>query len=59
MLDAFRQISDPFGVEISGETGAGVRDLEEGKQSFDYEANPAEPSRPQKKVMIASYESLW
>lgn len=59
MLDAFRQISDPFGVEISGETGAGVRNLEEGKLSFDYEANPAEPSRPQKSVKIASYESLW
>lgn len=58
MLDAFRQISDPFGVEISGETGAGVRDLD-GKLSFDYEANPAEPSRPQKEIKIASYESLW
>ena len=35
------------------------RVVEEGKLSFDYEANPAEPSRPQKSVKIASYESLW
>ena len=44
MLDSFRKICDPFEVEIKGSTGAGV--FEEDTNSFDYESNPSEPSKP-------------
>ena len=52
MLDAFRLICDPFNKEISGKTGGGINAEDD---SFDYEANPAEPENPQKQVKIASY----
>lgn len=51
MLDAFRKICDPFDKEIAGVTGGGINPDDD---SFDYEANPADPSKPQKKVQIAS-----
>ena len=43
MLDAFRQIADPFGVEIKGTTGAGVTQED---NAFDFEPNPAQPTQP-------------
>lgn len=55
MLDAFRNICDPFGKEISGKTGGGINADDD---SFDYEANPAEPEKPRRQVQIASYAGL-
>mmetsp|Transcript_19425 Transcript_19425/g.29851 ORF Transcript_19425/g.29851 Transcript_19425/m.29851 type:complete len:150 (+) Transcript_19425:251-700(+) len=36
-LDTFKAVEDPFGIEFTGE-------------SFDYEQNPTEPTKPQKTV---------
>lgn len=55
MLDSFRKIYDPFNQEIKGVTGGGINPDDD---AFDYEANPADPSNPQKKVQIASIASV-
>ena len=49
LLDSFRAIEDPFGIEIIGQTGGANFDeeqIDQSQQFFDYEKNPAEPSQP-------------
>ena len=46
ILKAYRLMIDPFNVEI-------------GEGPFDYEQNPAEPSKPTKTLTITKYESSW
>lgn len=43
MLKAYRMMIDPFNVEI-------------GEGTFDYEQNPAEPTKPTKTITITKYE---
>ena len=45
ILDTFKQIEDPFGMEIVG-------------GELNYEQNPSEPTKPQKTLQIATYEAL-
>ena len=62
LLNAFRSIEDPFGIEIAGKTGGGaggsdqIEDDNAGK--FDYEWNPSEPSKPNKEARITPYEKM-
>lgn len=46
ILHGFRLTNDPYNLEI----GAG---------EFDYEQNPAEPTKPTKKVVITNYEPIF
>ena len=56
LLNAFRKIEDPFGIEILGQTGgANFTDTSQTSGFFDYEQNPAEPTKPQKKVEISQF----
>ena len=59
LLNCFRDIEDPFGIEIMGQTGGASFDQDQINSNdgkfFDYMQNPAEPSQPQKKVQISEY----
>lgn len=48
LLESFRKIQDPFGIEIIGQTGGANFDEQQIDQPdepfFDFEKNPAEPS---------------
>lgn len=51
LLNAFRDIEDPFGIEVQGQTGGATFDLDNADAGddgsfFDYCPNPADPSRP-------------
>jgi hypothetical protein len=46
ILKVYRQMVDPFNIEIIGE-------------KFDYENNPANPQQPQKNVEISKFENKW
>ena len=48
LLRSFRQVNDPFGIEILGE-----------EAEFDYEMNPSEPEQPKKKVEISKFKTTW
>lgn len=48
LLRSFRQVNDPFGVEILGE-----------EADFDYEMNPAQMEEPKKKVEISKFKTTW
>ena len=42
ILSAYREMVDPFGIEIQG--------------NLDYEQNPSDPSNPQKTVILSPFE---
>jgi|TARA_B110000305_G_C19361422_1_gene599661 hypothetical protein len=48
LLKSFRQVNDPFNVEILGE-----------EADFDYEMNPSDMSQPKKTVEISKFKTTW
>lgn len=48
LLRAFRQVNDPFNIEILGE-----------EANFDYEMNPSDMEKPKKTVEISKWKPTW
>ena len=48
LLRAFRQVNDPFNIEILGE-----------EADFDYEMNPSDMEKPKKTVELSKFKPTW